>query len=177
MYTQTEDGLSVKKGREKGEKGRKSKKTEDKTMDNTQSEVSYALPDTDLIRFKASRKAFSEPHLPLHSSPHSIHSSHITTTSHILTSHHHYHPSHLITIPPLILHNHYYPSHPHITQSLPSITTSHPSHLHITSSLPPSHPHITPSSLPSSSRSFSGAGSVPVPLYQVCGAVGTDPGH
>ena len=56
------------KGREKREKGWKSKKTEDKTMDDTQSEVSYALPDTDLTRSKVSRKAFSESHLPFHSS-------------------------------------------------------------------------------------------------------------
>ena len=66
MHThKTKERLSVKKGREKGEKGRKSKKAEDKTMDDTQSKVSYAMPDTDLTRSKASRKAFSESHLPL----------------------------------------------------------------------------------------------------------------
>jgi len=54
--------------REKGEKGLKSKKAEDKMMDDTQSEVSYAMPDNDLTRSKASKKAFSESHLPLHPS-------------------------------------------------------------------------------------------------------------
>ena len=83
----TKERLSVKKGREKGERGRKSKKAEDKTMDDTQSEVSYAMPDTDLTRSKASRKAFSELHLPLHPSPRSVTHT-ITTTPHILTLHH-----------------------------------------------------------------------------------------
>ena len=58
---QGKDKLSIKKGRgEKGERGKRGRRGEEKAMDDTQSEVSYAMPDTDLARLKASKKAFSE---------------------------------------------------------------------------------------------------------------------
>ena len=54
--------MSIKKGRgEKGERGRKGKKGGgDKAVEDTQSEVSYVMADTDLTRSKTSKKAFSE---------------------------------------------------------------------------------------------------------------------
>ena len=54
---QGRDKLSVKRGR--GEKGRKGRRGEER--EDTVSGVSYALPDTDLARSRASKKTLSEP--------------------------------------------------------------------------------------------------------------------
>ena len=51
-------GKREKKEAEKGRRGRR--KGEEKAVDDTQSEVSYGQPDTDLSRSKASRKGFSK---------------------------------------------------------------------------------------------------------------------
>ena len=61
---QGKDKLSVKRGR--GERGRRGRKGEER--EDTVSEVSYAMPDTDLARSKATKKALCEsltqPHTP-----------------------------------------------------------------------------------------------------------------
>ena len=44
----------------RGEKGRRSKRKEEKVIDDTQSEISYGQPDTDLSKSKASKRAFGE---------------------------------------------------------------------------------------------------------------------
>lgn len=54
-------GRASKREKKEAEKGKWGKrKGEEKAMDDTQSEVSYGQPDTDLSRSKASRKGFSE---------------------------------------------------------------------------------------------------------------------
>ena len=73
------------KGAKKGkrdvkEKGKKGRKEKEKVIDDTQSEVSYGQPDTDLSKSKASKKAFGSKS-PLLSHPPLLSTFHSTSVS------------------------------------------------------------------------------------------------